>query len=110
MSRGLVEIIGSIFAGRRKSEDQPPPVEFKLPGEGDFASIYSRNPHSSILANVLTDAAEPGLTGGTPIPDSRPAPLSKTVGIGEELRKTRETLLASGEKLAGVSDAATAGM
>jgi GTP-binding protein EngB required for normal cell division len=108
MSRGLVEIIGSIFAGRRKSEDQPPPVEFKLPGEGDFASIYSRNPHSSILANVLTDAAEPGLPGGTPIPDSRPAPLSKTVGIGEELRKTRETLLASGEKLAGVSDAATA--
>jgi GTP-binding protein EngB required for normal cell division len=112
MSRGLVEIIGTIFAGKRKTGDHAPAVEIKLPG-AEFAGIYSRNPHSSILASVLT-SAQPDAVGdarssaGRPATDSHPAPLSKRVGAGDEMRKAREALLASGGKLALLSDPLTA--
>ena len=66
--------------------------------------MYSRNPHSSILASVLTAPAEPAAAKRI-----ARAPLSKTVGIGDELRKARETLLTSGEELARLSDPAAAG-
>ena len=104
MSRGLVEIIGSIFAGRRKAGDTLPPAEIRLPGGGEPAGMYSRNPHSSILASVLAAPAQ------APV-EKRVgrARLSKGVGVGEELRKARETLLASGEELARLCDPAAAG-
>ena len=113
MSRGLVEIIGYIFAGRRKADGHPPAVEMKHPGGGDVASIYARNPHSSILASVLTSQTGP-IAGikrpvAAPSQDNRASTLTKTVGAGDELRKARETLLGSGAMLAGFYDQATAG-
>ena len=112
MSRGLVEIIGYIFAGRRKSDDHSATAELKFPIGGDVAGMYSRNPNSSILASVLTSQTDPASDarrlGAGPTNDNRPAKPTKKVGAGDELRKAREALLASGEKLAVFTDPATA--
>jgi GTP-binding protein EngB required for normal cell division len=110
MSRGIVEIIGSIFAGRRKTEGHRGAVEIKLPSNGDVAGIYSRDPHSSILASVLSNQ------GDDPSRQIHVRPRrdahrtsAKKVGVGDELRKARETVLASGQKLAALSDPGVAG-
>jgi GTP-binding protein EngB required for normal cell division len=110
MSRGIVEIIGSIFAGRRRSEGGRGAVEIKLPSNGDVASIYSRDPHSSILASVLSNPQDaPGRQIQIkPRRDAQRPSVARKVGVGDELRKARETVLESGQKLAGLCDPALA--
>src|SRR5687767_12704456 len=111
MSRGIVEIIGSIFAGRRKHDGSRGAVEIKLPSNADVAGIYSRDPHSSILASVLS--SQPGDPSRQihvrPPRDSHRTSIAKKVGVGDELRKARETVIASGQKLANLCDPGVAG-
>ncbi len=98
MSRGLLEILGSLFAGRRKSDGEPAP---QLSLSVESPGIYARAPSASILASVLSANAE----GAEPVPrDAASTSAAQTLGVGEELRKAREGVFAAGEALAALSD------
>lgn len=111
MSRGIVEIIGSIFAGRRKIDGGRAAVEIKLPGNTDVAGIYSRDPHASILASVLSNQTDDPARQihVRPPRETHRQSIAKKVGVGDELRKARETVIASGQKLATLCDPGVAG-
>ncbi len=102
MSRGLVEILGSIFTGRRKSEENRHAVSINVSTDTDLATIYSRSPHAAILASVLTRQAAAAKKPSRESNDG--APISEKFGIGEALRKAREAVLSSGQELAKLCD------
>jgi GTP-binding protein EngB required for normal cell division len=109
MSRGLVEILGSMFGSRRRGDDSRP-VEVRMFAEADFASIYARNPASSILASVLSETEETRARRRK-TPAIRESALSgvQSVGIGEALQEAREAVLKAGEALVALSDDTFAG-